>query len=300
MQPIPVPFFFVVDDAGFSTVLPDGRGETIEFGAYENLRILAEQFGLRIPLCFTMKFLDLDNRSGVATPLPYAEKLLAYLESHSPLFEFGDHGLTHQFEQSFYEFFNPFTGEAPPREVQEQHVACCEEIWTEGLGLPMPRIFVPPSHGWQQDVTDQAYAAVGIQHLISLPQQKASPWGSGGFPGGKSFQFFQPVHAWQPSSFMNFFPRSSMGLPLAGPAPGRMQTKFIKNIVASRSSLGRCFLCRKWLPWRAHSFMTHIGNFMGQKNLQFWQEFLTWVSNNPRLKLITSHDEAIREFQATA
>ena len=74
VESVPYPFFLAVDDGGSPNLHPDGTGPEISFDAYENIPRLAQEFELRIPICFTTRFLDVNNVSGYGEPVGYADQ----------------------------------------------------------------------------------------------------------------------------------------------------------------------------------------------------------------------------------
>ena len=288
-------FWIAVDDGGFKRMWPDDRGPAIPFGAYENLLLLAQEFDLRVVVAFTMKFLDLDNVSGVATPLSYGDQLLSWIRDNPEHVEVADHGLTHQWAGGYFEFFNPYTGQAPPESEQREHVMACRDIW-RSLDMPFPQIFIPPAHGWQSGVTDRLYAEVGTRDMITVPYAKVTRDAHSERRRLNPFAWWRPVYTWPESNSLRVLPRSSMGLRSVDGPPGALHRRVIRSAVKPGSSLVRRWLDRSSTREHVHSYMTHIGNFAGAKNLMFWHRLLTWVLDHPGLRLVHSHKEAVEQW----
>jgi hypothetical protein len=291
-----MPFFFVVDDAGLPTVHPNGTGPRIDYSAYENLLALAKEYGMRIPLCFTLKFVDVHHVSGLAEPVSYAGELLDLVRGNSQYLEAADHGLTHEFRGSCYEFFDPHTREALPEPVQRERVQTCAAIW-DSVGFEFPEIFVPPAHGWQPGVTDRIYADQGTRYLISLPREKTTIESLRGLQRLNIWRWWKPVYHWPGSSYLTFLPRASMGLNSTHLVISDLRSRFVRKSLDPDCRWPNVLLQRQLSPWSPHSYMTHIGNFVGRDNLAFWRELLDWVRRQPGLRLAHSSEEAMRIWQ---
>jgi len=55
-------FFFIVDDGGFPYAIPGEEESKLDMTTYNILK-LAMECDVRIPICFTMKYLDKENIS---------------------------------------------------------------------------------------------------------------------------------------------------------------------------------------------------------------------------------------------
>lgn len=285
-------FFFAVDDGGFSHLYPDGLGPHIEFSAYENLLTLAQEFGLTVPVAVTAKFIDFSNISGIAECHRDSEALIGLLKKHPEHIEPAHHGVTHKMGDSYYEFFNPRSGLARPEQEQTRIAQVSSKIW-RAAGLPSPQTLVPPAHGWEPGVTDKVFAAQGVKYLISLRHEKVP---LEDVRAGSLLNFgraLRPVFSWSHSDYLEFLPRASMGISSHHFAISPLRASLVRHLVKPYRNAGQRLLQRTWRPRVPHSYMTHIGNFMGPDNLRFWREFLSWVQKHPRLQLAHNNAEAI-------
>ena len=65
------PFFIAIDDGGFESVRYGNKENRIDMETYITILKIAKQFNIKIPICFTMKYLDKENISGYGEPLGY-------------------------------------------------------------------------------------------------------------------------------------------------------------------------------------------------------------------------------------
>jgi len=92
------PFFLVIDDGAFPHV-DQTSGPAITMDFYCNVLRLAKRYGMRIPICCTMKHLDIhgiySERSNILT---YSKQLVSLFLENPRFIEFGHHGLTHEYD----------------------------------------------------------------------------------------------------------------------------------------------------------------------------------------------------------
>jgi len=117
------PFFIIIDDGGFDYAVPGDKESKIGMETYYNILRLAKEFGMKIPICFTMKYLDKENISGFGKPLEYIDELIDFLKVNSQHLEIGYHGLTHQSHPKYVgEFFYLDENKPVPLEIQKDHI----------------------------------------------------------------------------------------------------------------------------------------------------------------------------------
>jgi len=286
------PFFLVVDDGGFPSTDPGKDSVPITMRFYENILRLATRYGMRIPICFTMKFLDINHISPEAAPLPYAKELIVFIKENEENIEFGYHGLTHEYEGKLVEFFDTYTNSKVPSSFQSSHIDESFQI-IESLSLPQPEIFVPPSHAWEPGVTDKLLSQYGIKYLISYPKLR--------FAGQK--------YIWNRSSFLAFLPRRTLGIShndvnLDSGIVKRTRLRVVKVDV----NWAKKFICPRNIYYNVrferslsalptHSYMTHIGNF-SDRAMDFWYKLFEFVMNRKDIHVCRSNVEAKRYYEA--
>ncbi|MBF0358014.1 MAG: hypothetical protein HQL70_05355 [Magnetococcales bacterium] len=287
-----LPFFIIIDDGAFPKV-HGNRGELIPFSAYETILRLAETFNMRIPICFTMGYMDLGRRSSQTTPLPYAEKLIKFIKRNEHRIEFGEHGLYHRFKETTYEYYNPDTDDGPSEIEQQQKIKIIGDIFKD-IGRPFPTLQVPPAHGWQPGVTDRLYAQAGIRDTVSYRWKKytlslqdlTNPKRL--YKGLSSYAYI-----WPDSEYTNFFPRASMGIIASDYNPhGSLFTEKVKRYIQPSAYPYRRLLHRAKNQFAVHSYMTHIANFAGPDAFDFWSGLFRWVENSDHLVLAHDNEEA--------
>jgi len=284
------PFFLVVDDGAFPSTDPGRHGNSITMQFYENVLKLATTYGMRIPICFTMKFLDINHISPEATPLSYAKELITFIQENEENIEFGYHGLTHEYEGKLVEFFDIYTNSKVPSSFQSSHVDESFQI-IESLSLPQPEIFVPPSHAWEPSVTDKLLSQYGIKYLISYPKLR--------FAGQK--------YIWNGSSFLIFLPRRTLGISHNDVnldkgiikrtrfGSAKIDASWAKKFICPRNIYYNLRLERRLSALPTHSYMTHIGNFSDQA-MDFWRKIFEFVMNRKDIHVCRSNAEAKRYY----
>ena len=275
------PFFLVVDDGAFPEA---GDGDTrrpVGLDTYDTIVRLGREFGMRIPVCLTLQYLDRRNRSGQASVLPYAEALVERLVESRDAVEIGYHGLVHSLGGRTGEFFEIDTRRSVPEGVQARHIEISARIF-EDWGLPFPTLFVPPFHAWEHGVTDRLVAAVGVKWLVSFRKLKMD---------GQRF-------AWPArSDHLGFLHRGDIGVYSRETVLDVDQLELARRLIMP-SSLRTNWSSRHRLgnP-RVHSYMTHIGNFL-PGNYSFWCTLLREVTENPRIRIMKDNEEAAHAFRA--
>jgi len=283
-------FFFVVDDGGIpSTPVPLRIGEELEpipYEVYLEIVQIAEKNGIRIPVAFVLKHLDVDNISGVAEPLPYAQKLINLLIENQSQIEFAYHGLTHSYAGTSQEFFLVSKNEKVPASEQEKHLRLSLKI-VKALGLPKPEVFVPPFNSWEEGVTDRLAAEYGLTQLVSVKKMKIGDFN----------------YSWNTSTHLEFLPRKPMGLyhwhmdidqgcymkmPILGVKLAKIDVGWVKkSLITGRPS---SILARQVDPSKVHSYMVHIGNF--RNSTQFWNQLFKWIREASGMKICRNSVEA--------
>jgi len=286
------PFFLVVDDGGFPSIDPESRDGVITMEFYKNVLKIAREYQVRIPICFTMKYLDINGISPDAEPLNYAEELINFVQESQANIEFGYHGLTHEYKGRPVEFFDIYTNSRVPTSFQACHIDESFQI-IESLSLPQPEIFVPPSHAWEPGVTDKLLHEYGLKYLISYPKLR--------FEGQR--------YIWNGSSFLTFFPRRSLGISHsdinldAGIVKRtrlgvvKVDATWAKKFICPRSTYYNLRFGRRFHALLTHSYMTHIGNFSGQA-MRFWHEIFDFVMERDDLHVCRTNVEAKRYYNA--
>jgi len=280
------PFFLVVDDGGFPSTDPGKHSVPITMRFYENILRLATTYGMRIPVCFTMRFLDINHISPEAAPLPYAKELITFIQENEENIEFGYHGLTHEYEGKPVEFFDIYTNSKVPSSFQSSHINESFQI-IKSLSLPQPEIFVPPSHAWESGVTDKLLSQYGIKYLISCPELR--------FAGLK--------YIWNSSSFLIFLPRGTLRI---YHNDINLDSGIVKRtrlgVVKVDANWAKKFICPRNIYYNlrfkkrlsalpTHSYMTHIGNFSDHA-MGFWHEVFDFVMKREDIHVCKSNVEA--------
>ncbi|PTL34900.1 hypothetical protein CLG94_12440 [Candidatus Methylomirabilis limnetica] len=260
---------------------------------YCNVLSLAKQYKMRIPLCFTMKYLDVNHIAPESSPLPYAEELIALLKENTECIEFGYHGLTHEYKNKPIEFFDTYTNSNVPYNIQRFHIQTSFQI-IESLFLSKPEVFVPPGHAWQLGVTDKILSEYGIKYLISVSELK----------------FNERSYRWMDSQFLSFLPRTSVmeiyhadinldkGV-MRRRSDGRLvliNADSAKKAIYPRSLYYNLRHRRKFMSPPIHSYMTHIGNFSNQA-MGFWREVLDSLLEREEIHVCHTNVEAEKYYK---
>ncbi len=259
----------------------DNPGETITFDVYTNILKLAKEFKIRIPICFTMCYLDVNNISGCAQPLGYVSQLVDLIKNNEEYIEIGYHGLTHHYQQHVSEFYMMDTHKPVPEAIQREHIYKSSLIFGD-LGLDFPKLFVPPYHGWELGVTDRILAEYGVRYLVSKFY----------------FRYKGMTYKWGDSQYLTLLPREDMGIWSYDVYLPIEKLKTVKRWILPRSMLNNLRFSQKLSQRPVHSYMTHIGNFMNQ-SYQFWEAFFHYVQQNAQYELARSSQEVISKYFAT-
>jgi hypothetical protein len=286
------PFFIVVDDAGFPYVNPRSESSNITIDFYANILSIAKEYQIRIPLCFTLKYLDLHGVVQGSSPLPYARELISLLEENAKFVECGYHGLTHEYDEKPIEFFDIYTNSPVPYENQRSHILSSFQI-IESINLALPEIFVPPGHAWQPGVTDKLLSQYGVKYIISTP----------------TLWFNQRLYRWETSPFLRFLPRTSMGISHDDLDLDRgirkttrlgsvvVNGEWVKKTICPRSLYCNLRYERRLLSTPVHSYMTHIGNFSSEA-MGFWRQIFDSVLERDDMHLCRTNAEAESYYRA--
>ncbi len=285
------PFFIIVDDGGFDYATGKEKTGRIGMDAYENIVCLAREFKTRIPICFTAKFLDKENISGMAEPLAYVSRLVEFLKQNVDAVEVAYHGLSHEYGDCAGEFFCLESGARVPATVQRDHIqksALIFKYW----GFGFPKLFVPPYHAWERGVTDKLLASLGVRYLVSCRQIKY---------GGRKYH-------WPDSRYLEFLPRAGMGvygndydIDLRVKRkikfyPERDIVGFAKDYIIPQKFFARLRLSKSLVSRPVHSYMAHIGNFSG-KSLDFWREIFSFARNHDNIIVCRDCDQAAAMYR---
>lgn len=271
------PVFIIVDDGGFPYVDVENLGEEITLDAYTNVLGLAKEFKIRIPICFTMQYLDINNISGYGQPISYANELIDLLRDNQECIEIGYHGLTHDIENHVGEFLCIDTDTPVPEEIQREHIYKSYLIYKD-LGLNFPKLFVPPYHAWELGTTDKILAEYGVQYLVSCRRLK----------------YAGHTYKWGESQYLTFLPRESMGIVGRETSLSMDKLETVKRYLLPRSMVDNLLIGRRPVRKPVHSYMTHIGNFMG-RSYEFWRGFFQYVEQNPKYQLLKSSEDVINK-----
>jgi len=170
---IPIPFYIIVDDIGF----PKVQGAYVTPDIYRYMINIAKSYNVKLGFGIVAKYLDYSYTTPYSEPLPYAQELVNLIKNNIEFLEPVHHGLLHDKEPFYGEYllFNPHTGqvlEVPPHE-QEMYFRYSWRIYQE-IGVPEPKIFVPPKHLWKPGVTDKQAKSYGIKYLVTRPKAAIS------------------------------------------------------------------------------------------------------------------------------
>lgn len=289
------PFLIIVDDGGFDRAIEDDDRSSIGLDTYERVAELASRYGIRIPVCFTVKHLDKHGRSDMAQPLPYLEDLLHLLDDRASHIEFGYHGLTHEHQGGAEEFFDLRRNCPVPEAIQRQHMEVSRQILAD-CSLSFPRLFVPPYNAWEQGVTDRLAAEFGVRYLVAY----------------RSMRYQGHRYRWHDSPHVEFLPRASLGLNgrdydvdegvtrTLRFVPGTMSiVDFMKRHIVPQPLGWRVRISRSLMTHPVHSYMTHIGNF-SQRAMSCWYRLFDYVLAREDLKLCRTSEEAVGVYRTLA
>lgn len=255
------PFFICVDDGGFPFIQDDImlQKDPVPFVTYETILRLAKEFNLRIPIAFTMKYLDYQNISGFSQAISYAKKLIAFLEENCNYIEVAYHGLTHNYQNQPGEFSPRI-----PQSIQEDHIKKSKKIF-ESFGWSFPEIFIPPYHLWWPGVTDKILKSFGVKYIITSPKKK--------------------------SRFLKVLPRGNLGIFSDDVNLKEGDIKRVKKYLTINSLFSNLRYHHRLSNQPFHSYITHIGNFM-PSCFRFWLKFLSLINKKEDLYLVKNNQEA--------
>ncbi len=283
------PFFFVIDDGGFDFAVKGDKNSKITLETYDTILKIAKKFNIKIPICFTMKYLDKKNISSVGTPLEYLDELTELFKKNKKYLEIGSHGLTHEYKTNHPgEFYCLDINKPVPEKIQREHIEKSAKIF-DYLNLDFPELFVPAYNIWEKGITDKILSEYGVKYII----------------GQKKFGYKKHIYKYINSDYLEFLPRASLGLASKeysltglyknyGPFKWKIK-EFVKMFIIPRNPFINLYSGKSLKQNRVHSYMTHIGNFM-PLNYDFWVDMLNGVKQNQRLKLCKDNREAIKYF----
>lgn len=284
------PFFLIVDDGGFDFLFPEKNQGRIDMEIYYNILKIAKKFNIRIPICFTAKYLDKENISGVGRSLEYLDELMRFLKDNSKYIEMGYHGLVHEHEGHTGEFSCLDVNKPVPEDIQRNYMEKSQKIF-ELWGLKFPELFVPPYHAWEKGVTDKILKEYGVKYIVSQP----------------SLKFNGYIYQWEKSDYLQFYPRASLGIygndcnlnikMFKGVGLGAKMRllEFVQKNIIPQGPVTNIFVRHTLSNKPVHSYMTHIGNFSGQ-SLDFWYDLFDYAANNKNLHLCRSNEEAVKFY----
>jgi len=280
------PFFLIIDDGGFDYLFPEKKEGKITMETYVNILKIAKKFDIKIPICFTTKYLDKENISGTGAPLEYIDELIDFLKQNSKYIEIGYHGLTHEDDSHIGEFYHFEENKPVPEKIQREHIEKSKKIF-DYWELDFPKLFVPPYHAWEEGVTDKILSEYNIKYLVSC----------------KKIAFDKYKYRWSGSKYLEFLPRTSLGL--SGNDynldlsmnrkikffPEKSLLDFVKCHIIPQKIFVRLRIEKSLLNFPVHSYMTHIGNF-SKGTLDFWFKIFDFAANNKHLYLCKSNHDA--------
>ncbi|MDI6787414.1 MAG: DUF2334 domain-containing protein [Planctomycetota bacterium] len=269
------PLFIIVDDGASPYYEVGGTKKEIPFDNYINILKLAQEFQICIPICLTMKHLDINNVSGYGAPISYAQQLIDFLHKHPEHIEVGYHGLTHQYQNYIGEFYLLDINKSVPEAIQREHIHKSSLIFKD-LGIAFPKLFVPPYHSWESGVTDKILAEYGTQYLVSVP----------------AMRYNYHTYQWASSKHLTFLPRGELGIYSFHYHLDNHKLKIAKECLYP--SIWKRLFHR---PKKVHSYMTHITNFFPE-TYEFWKELFGWVKNHTKLYLARDNEEAVKVYES--
>jgi hypothetical protein len=271
----PYPFFLVVDDGGFPYAGESEKSRPVGMENYDTILRIAKKFALRIPICFTMKYLDKRNVSGLGAPIDYLDDLIALFKGNQDHIEIGYHGLTHEYNNHVGEFYCLDTDQAVPLEIQKEHIEKSSHVFSD-LGLAFPQVFVPPHHAWEWDVTDRLVSGFGAKYLISFSRKI----------------YGHRVYHWHPSRWLRFLPREEIGIYSYHTVLNSGHLELARRLVLPRTTINNFRLRRTLLNTPVHSYMAHIGNFFPE-NFDVWANLLEWIKGQANIQLCANNETAV-------
>jgi len=272
------PFFIIIDDGGFKSVGHGDKENRIDMKTYQTILKIAREFNIKIPICFTIKYLDKENISEYGTPLEDVDGLIDFLKKNKKYIEIGYHGLTHNYKNHIGEFYCLDVNEPIPEKIQREHIEKSAKIF-EYWNLDFPELFVPPYHAWEPGVTDKLLSKFGVKYLVSF----------------EKFRYNNYEYKWNASRYILFLPREDMGIYSYHTYLTEDQLKIAKKLILPRNIINNLRFRKRIFNKPVHSYMVHIGNFM-PRNYGFWVELLKWVENNPILRLCRDSHSAVENF----
>ena len=272
------PFFIIIDDGGFKSVGHGDKENRIDMKTYQTILKIAREFNIKIPICFTIKYLDKENISEYGTPLEDVDGLIDFLKKNKKYIEIGYHGLTHNYKNHIGEFYCLDVNEPIPEKIQREHIEKSAKIF-EYWNLDFPELFVPPYHAWEPGVTDKLLSKFGVKYLVSF----------------EKFRYNNYEYKWNASRYILFLPREDMGIYSYHTNLNENQLKIAKKLILPRNIINNLRFRKRIFNEPVHSYMVHIGNFM-PRNYGFWVELLKWVENNPILRLCRDSHSAVENF----
>lgn len=231
----------------------------------------------RIPICFIMKYMDVENISGVGMPLDYVYDLIEFLKNNEKYIELSYHGLTHRYKNHIGEFYCLDINKPVSVKAQKRHIEMSAKIF-DYWNLDFPELFVPPFHAWESGVTDKILSEYGVKYLVSHT----------------GLEYANHTYKWGKSNYLTFLPRANMGI-------WTYQTNLSEDMLKNckKNIMPRTILCklqsRRLYDKPVHSYMAHIGNFM-PKNYDFWIKTLN-IIRNKRCIICRNNKMAIKLYK---
>jgi hypothetical protein len=270
-------FFFIIDDGGFYHIGKNKNKCVIDLESYNLILKLARKLEIRIPICFTVKYLDKENISGLASPLPYIDDLMELLAKNKAHIEIGYHGLVHDNDGCIGEFFDLKKNEQVAEKIQSKNIGLSSKIF-DYWDLDFPKLFVPPYNKWQIGVTDKILSDYGVKYLVSNYD--------GGYREGK----------WSiESSYLKAMPRSYLGLKSYQYRLNYLNFQYAKLFLIPRNPLLNLILNKTPRDELIHSYMTHIGNFTTHSS-KFWKDISNHIINR-NIYICKDNIDAINHYE---
>lgn len=276
------PFFIIVDDGGFMEAIPD-RASQVGLGVYETILDLAREYDLCLPICVTTQWLDPEGRGR---KLPYAAELIALFRENAERLCIAYHGHTHEYCGHAGEFYCLDTNEAVPEQEQQDHIEASRRIF-DFWSMPFPALCVPPYNAWEEGTTDRLLASAGVKTLV----------------GYKTLRYKGLRYHWKGSKYLQFFPRTSIGLAGCDLAPDPFKVRkirlyprktlleFVKDHVRPQRLAARLRISHSLRNEPVHSYMTHIGNFFPD-SMDFWRRLFDAVQENNQILFCKTYEDA--------
>lgn len=266
----------VFDDGGFTTTDSDGSGSPLPFAVYDRIAELACKHKVALPIAVTAKFLDVNNISGHGMANPDAERIIQFFKDNKETVPLWNHGLTHQFGSEFTEFFSYPQSKVLSEEAHHRHFSLSQKIFEE-VGLPT-QIFVPPGHGWEQNVTDRIASQYGITTIAIREFEKttAKAW------------LKEPLKPykkqWEPSMHLNTMYRLGLGIQYDQDRFSENDFFKVKKYLRPANILQRFSIHRTLRTVHSpNHYFAHVQNIRHSESVGFFNDVILRILNKSNL-----------------